>query len=65
MASLPSFFDRQHLAIKLWLTNDYGRNGKVILHLAGDIAAAEFGEVSLIASDLLSTLPKAFLKIQA
>jgi NAD(P)H-hydrate epimerase len=29
--------------------------------LAGDIAAAELGEISLIASDLIEYLPRAFL----
>ena len=31
--------------------------------LAGDLAAAELGQVSLIASDLLRYLPKAFLAV--
>jgi NAD(P)H-hydrate epimerase len=39
--------------------------GAYVHGLAGDMAAGEFGEVSMIASDLLTTLPKAFLKIQA
>ena len=37
----------------------------VYLHgLAGDLAAAELGEESLMASDIINYLPKAFLRIQ-
>jgi NAD(P)H-hydrate epimerase len=37
----------------------------VYLHgLAGDIAASELGEESLIASDIIQYLPKAFLKVK-
>jgi NAD(P)H-hydrate epimerase len=37
----------------------------VYLHgLAGDLASAELGEESLIASDIINYLPQAFLKIQ-
>ena len=37
----------------------------VYLHgLAGDLAAAELGEESLIASDIIQYLPKAFLKVK-
>jgi NAD(P)H-hydrate epimerase len=37
----------------------------VYLHgLAGDLAAAELGEESLTASDLINYLPKAFQKLK-
>jgi NAD(P)H-hydrate epimerase len=37
----------------------------VYLHgLAGDLAARELGEESLVASDLINYLPKAFLKLK-
>jgi NAD(P)H-hydrate epimerase len=32
--------------------------------LAGDLAAEELGEESLIASDIIQYLPKAFLKLK-
>jgi len=31
--------------------------------LAGDLAAEKFGQISLIATDLLTTLPEAFKKL--
>ncbi len=38
----------------------------VYLHgLAGDLAAAELGEESLMASDIIDYLPKAFLKVKS
>jgi ADP-dependent NAD(P)H-hydrate dehydratase len=50
----------QHLA-----TFDAARLGVHLHGLAGDLAAEELGEISLIASDLVAWLPKAFLKIAA
>jgi NAD(P)H-hydrate epimerase len=35
--------------------------GVYVHGLAGDIAAKELGQVSLIARDLLDTMPKAFM----
>ncbi len=42
---------------------DAARLGAHVHGLAGDLAAAELGQVSLIASDLLRYLPKAFLAV--
>jgi NAD(P)H-hydrate epimerase len=42
---------------------DAARLGTHIHGLAGDLAAVELGEISLIASDLVKYLPKAFLKL--
>jgi ADP-dependent NAD(P)H-hydrate dehydratase len=42
---------------------DAARLGVHVHGLAGDLAAAELGEVSLIASDLIDFLPKAFRKL--
>jgi NAD(P)H-hydrate epimerase len=39
--------------------------GAYVHGLAGDIVASELGEVSLMASDLLASLPKAILKLMA
>jgi len=39
--------------------------GAYVHGLAGDIAARKFGEVSLIATDVLDCLPEAFLKIRS
>ena len=39
--------------------------GMYLHGLAGDLAARSLGEESLIASDLVDFLPKAFLKIQS
>jgi len=43
---------------------DAARLGVYLHGLAGDLAAAELGEVSLIASDLVRYLPKAFCQYQ-
>jgi NAD(P)H-hydrate epimerase len=45
-----------------WSTYDAGCLGSHLHGLAGDIAAQEKGEISLIARDLLDTLPKAFIQ---
>jgi NAD(P)H-hydrate epimerase len=39
---------------------DAARLGVYLHGLAGDLAAAELGEVSLVASDLIRYLPRAF-----
>lgn len=44
---------------------DAARLGVYLHGLAGDLAAKELGQVSLIASDLVRLLPKAFLAYQA
>lgn len=43
---------------------DAARLGVHIHGLAGDLAAAELGQVSLIASDLIDWLPRAFLQLK-
>jgi NAD(P)H-hydrate epimerase len=43
---------------------DAARLGVHLHGLAGDLAAEQFGQVSLIASDLIRFLPKAFLRHQ-
>jgi NAD(P)H-hydrate epimerase len=42
---------------------DAGRLGCHVHGLAGDLAAAELGEVSLIASDLIKYLPAAWKEV--
>lgn len=44
---------------------DAARLGVHVHGLAGDLAAEEVGQVSLIASDLLATLPEAFAEVQS
>lgn len=44
---------------------DASRLGVYLHGLAGDIAAAQLGEHSLTASDVLAALPEAFKQIQA
>jgi len=41
---------------------DAARLGAHVHGLAGDIAAKEIGEVSLLATDVLDALPQAFMK---
>jgi ADP-dependent NAD(P)H-hydrate dehydratase len=43
---------------------DAARLGAYVHGLAGDLAAAELGQVSLIASDLIDCLPKAFQSLE-
>ncbi len=44
---------------------DAARLGVHVHGLAGDLAAEDLGQVSLIASDLIEHLPKAFLRLNS
>ena len=73
MKAIVSVFARDAKGITAYITGLLAQGYKqreacllgVYLHgMAGDLAAEELGEESLIASDIIKYLPKAFLKVK-